>query len=125
MCQEAGEKGCGIGSSPGRVNRDGAGPPFPFTSLLGAGSQQVDDIQVVADVGQDLELGHQSLVLTGRGPLCVRIKGRIKATGQWGSFLWGGPPALCVWQRSALTALASPQSAEGPASSLYSFLPPS
>lgn len=30
---------------------------------------------MVADVGQDLELGHQSLVLAGRGPLCVRGKG--------------------------------------------------
>lgn len=32
---------------------------------------------MVADVGQDLELGHQSLVLAGRGPLCVRGKGEL------------------------------------------------
>lgn len=48
--------------------------PFSFTSLLGTGSQQVDYVQMVANVGQDLELCHQSFVLAGRGPLCVRSK---------------------------------------------------
>lgn len=48
--------------------------PFFFTSLLGTGSQQVDYVQMVANVGQDLELSHQSFVLAGRGPLCVRSK---------------------------------------------------
>lgn len=58
------------------MNPEKSSTPTPPTSLLGAGSQQVDDIQMVAYVGQDLELGHQSLVLTGRGPLCVRSKGK-------------------------------------------------
>lgn len=53
---------------------DGAGLPVSFTSLLGAGSQEVNHIQMVADVSQDLEFGHQSFVLAGCGPLCVRSK---------------------------------------------------
>lgn len=54
--------------------------PVSFTSLLGAGSQEVNHIQMMADVGQDLEFGHQSFVLTGCGPLCVRSK---EKSGLW------------------------------------------
>lgn len=45
-----------------------------FTSLLGAGSQEVDHVQMMADVSQDLEFRHESLVLASCGPLCVRSK---------------------------------------------------
>lgn len=49
-------------------------PLFSFTSLLGAGAQEVDHVQMVANVSQDLEFRHESLVLASRGPLCVRSK---------------------------------------------------
>lgn len=38
-----------------------------LTVCFGAGSQQVDHVQVITDVDQDLQLGHQGLVLAGRG----------------------------------------------------------
>lgn len=40
--------------------------PSP-TVWLGAGPHQVHHVQVVTDVDQDLQLGHQGLVLAGRG----------------------------------------------------------
>lgn len=72
-----------------------------FTSLLGACSQQVNHVQMVTNVGQDLELGHQSFVFTGRGSLCVRSEAE---SGWWHSRLLsrrGGIPALSVCQGSA------------------------
>lgn len=38
-----------------------------LTARFGAGSQQVHHVQVITDVDQDLQLGHQGLVLAGRG----------------------------------------------------------
>lgn len=54
------------------------------TSGLGAGSQQVDHIQVMPDVDQDLQLGHQRLALIGRCALCLRETGQslLDATGR-------------------------------------------
>lgn len=46
----------------------GARQRWPSLTVgLGAGPQQVDHVQVVTDVDQDLQLGHQGLVLAGRG----------------------------------------------------------
>ena len=71
----------------------GSGPSFSFTSLLGTGSQQVDHIQMVANVGQDLELSHQSFVLAGRGPLCVRNKEESRRQDNGALSAGGGIPA--------------------------------
>lgn len=38
-----------------------------LTVGFGAGSHQVHHVQVITDVDQDLQLGHQGLVLAGRG----------------------------------------------------------
>lgn len=77
-----------------------------FTSLLGAGSQEVNHIQMMADVSQDLEFGHQSFVLTGCGPLCVRSKEKsgLRDNGAASALPWrllppcpgGCMPALLV-----------------------------
>lgn len=79
----------------------GGRPSSSFTSLLGTGSQQVDYIQMVADVGQDLELSHQSFVLAGCGPLCVRHKEESGRQDNGALSAGGGIPALRVCQCSA------------------------
>lgn len=38
-----------------------------LTAWFGAGSDQIDHVQMVSDVNQDLQLRHQGLVLAGRG----------------------------------------------------------
>lgn len=75
--------------------------PVSFTSLLGTGSQQVDYIQVVANVGQDLELSHQSFVLAGCGPLCVRSKEESRRQDNEALSAGSGVPPLHVCQCSA------------------------
>lgn len=75
--------------------------PVSFTSLLGAGSQEVDHIQMMSDVSQDLEFGHQSFVLTGRGPLCVRSKEKsgLRDNGAASALPWrlhACPPCLSL-----------------------------
>lgn len=75
--------------------------PFPITSLLGAGSQQVDYVQVMANVSQDLELSHQSFVFTGRSPLCVRSKEESGWQDNGSLSAGGSIPALHVCQCSA------------------------
>lgn len=74
---------------------------FSFTSLLRTGSQQVDYIQVVANVGQDLELSHQGFVLAGCGPLCVRSKEESRQQDNKALSAGSGVPALHVCQCSA------------------------
>lgn len=75
--------------------------PSSFTSLLGTGSQKVDYIQMVANVGQDLELSHQSFVLAGCGPLCVRKKEGSGRQDNGALSAGGGISALHVCQCSA------------------------
>lgn len=75
--------------------------PFSITSLLGAGSQQVNHVQMVANVGQDFELSHQSFVLAGRGPLCVRSKEESGRQDNGAPSAGGGILALLVCQCSA------------------------
>lgn len=75
--------------------------PVSFTSLLGAGSQEVDHIQMMANVSQDLEFGHQSFVLTGCGPLCVRSKEKsgLRDNGAASALPWrqhACPPGLSL-----------------------------
>lgn len=72
-----------------------------FTSLLGTGSQQVDYVQVVANVGQDLELSHQSFVLAGCGALCARSKEESRRQDNEALSAGSGAPALHVCQCSA------------------------
>jgi hypothetical protein len=86
--EEVGEEGEG-------VMRQSEGS-FAFTSLLCAGSQQVNHVQMVANVGQDLELSHQSFVLAGCGPLCVRSKEESGPQDNGAPSAGGGIPAFLV-----------------------------
>lgn len=54
---------------------------------------------MVANVGQDLELSHQSFVLAGCGPLCVRNKEESGRQDNGALSAGGGIPALHVCQR--------------------------
>lgn len=82
--------------------------------MLGTGSQQVDDVQMVADVGQDLELSHQCFVLAGRGPLCVRSEEESRRPDNGALSAGGGIPAPRFVTVQLVVSLTSPHSAEGP-----------
>lgn len=101
--------------------------PLAFTSLLGTGSQEVDNVQVMADVSQDLEFSHQSFVLTGCGPLCVRSK---EESGPWDNGAASALEAaflssLFVIAHPGVASLTSQHSAKGQVTRLFSFLLPS
>lgn len=91
-----------------------------LTTRFGAGAQQIDHIEMVTDMDEDFQLGHQGAVLAGGSTLCRWADdthyNHFTATGQafaWGTTFWEGSQknnTTVTWkcQISKCTALPNP-----------------